>query len=523
MLPATPPPARRPPGVESGGVRRSTAIVAGLALFLVVIGLISGGLSGGLIMAATFALFTGLYTLLTNRPSWARLAGRKAGAITAGAAVVALLVGGSVAPAQDSVPTAVAEATGQAGPTSEPSDTSSFLTPPVTPSAKPTPSPSATPSPTTPPTSSPSTTPNPTASDVAPVDSDAVADVTGTPRAPSDQPAANTTALALLETLAIKGRAPKTGYDREQFGQAWADVDRNGCDTRNDMLNRDLTDIVHTNSVPCKVQSGTLSDPYTATMIAFQRGQSTSSEVQIDHVVALSDAWQKGAQQLTFDQRVAFANDPLNLQSTDGPTNQQKGAGDAATWLPPNKGYRCEYVARQVSVKATYALWVTQAERDAMARILSDCDGILAPTDQMAPSVPQPAVPVEAEAPAPVTGQFAHCEEAAAAGLSNIPAGSPAYSPNMDGDGDGVACEVNAPEPAPPAVVLASVAPAPAPVAPAPVAPEPVAPAPIAPAPAAPYYQNCDAVRAAGAAPIRPGDPGFQPKFDGNDDGVGCE
>ncbi len=108
-------------------------------------------------------------------------------------------------------------------------------------------------------------------------------------------------------------------------------------------------------------------------------------------MVALSDAWQKGAQQLTFDQRVAFANDPLNLQSTDGPTNQQKGAGDAATWLPPNTSYRCEYVARQVSVKATYTLWVTQAEHDAMVRILSDCNGILAPTNQVGPSVTQPA------------------------------------------------------------------------------------------------------------------------------------
>ncbi len=507
-------------------MRRSTAIVAGLALFLVVIGLISGGLSGGLIMAATFALFTGLYTLLTNRPSWARLGGRRAGAITAGAAVVVMLAGGAIAPVSESVPTAVAEqaseqATGQ---TTEPAEASSA---PSTSAPTATAEPSATP--TSKPTPKATPTVSPTPSDVAPLDADAVVGAAGEPEAPSDQPAANTTALALLETLAIKGRAPKTGYDREQFGQAWADVDRNGCDTRNDILNRDLTDIVHTNSVPCKVQSGTLSDPYTATMIAFQRGQSTSSEVQIDHVVALSDAWQKGAQQLTFDQRVAFANDPLNLQSTDGPTNQQKGAGDAATWLPPNKGYRCEYVARQVSVKATYALWVTQAERDAMARILSDCNGILAPTNQLAPSVTQPAQPVETEAPvvAPVTGQFASCEEAAAAGLSNIPAGSPAYSPDMDGDGDGVACEVSAPA-APPAVVPAPVAPAPAPVAPAPVppapvAPEPVAPAPIAPAPAAPYYQNCDAVRAAGAAPIRPGDPGFQPKFDGNDDGVGCE
>lgn len=451
-------------------MRLSTAILAGLALILVVIGLITGGLGGALMMAASFAFFTGLYTLLTNRPSWARLAGRGAGAITAGAAVVALLIGGAIAPASDTVPTAVAEQVTdqateeaeQAEPTDEPST--------IRPSATSTPSTTPTPSP----------TPSATSSDVAPLDPDTVPDASGTPRAPSNQPAFDTTALAVLETLPIKGRAPNTGYDREQFGQAWLDVDHNGCDTRNDMLNRDLTEIVHANSVPCKVQSGILDDPYTASTIAFLRGQATSTKVQIDHVVALSDAWQKGAQQLTFDQRVAFANDPLNLQSTDGPTNQQKGAGDAATWLPPNKGYRCEYVARQVSVKATYALWVTQAEHDAMARILSDCNGILAPTNQMAPSVAPPVAPAETEAPAPVVPE---------------PVAPPV-----------------APAPAP-------VVPAPAPVAPAPA---PVAPAPVAPAPA-PYYQNCDAVRAAGAAPIAAGSPGFQPKFDRDNDGWGCD
>ncbi|WP_435868722.1 GmrSD restriction endonuclease domain-containing protein [Arthrobacter burdickii] len=433
-------------------------------------------------MAATFALFTGLYTLLTNRPSWARLAGRKAGAITAGAAVVALLIGGAIAPASGTVPTAVAEqATEIAEPSSEQSTGTPTVTAEPTASAKPTQSATPTPSP----------KPTATTSDAAPLDSAAVTEVSGTPRAPSDQPAANTAALAVLETLPIKGRAPKTGYDREQFGQAWADVDHNGCDTRNDILNRDLTDIVHTNSVPCKAQSGVLDDPYTGTVIPFLRGQATSSDVQIDHVVALSDAWQKGAQQLTFDQRVAFANDPLNLQSTDGPTNQQKSDGDAATWLPSNKGYRCEYVARQVSVKATYALWVTQAEHDAMAGILSNCNGILAPTNQMAPSVTQPPAPVETEAPAPVVPE---------------PVAPPVVEP--------------APV-APPVVEPAPVAPAP--VVPAPVAPAPVAPAPVAPAPAAPYYANCSEVRAAGAAPIAAGSPGFQPKFDRDGDGIGCD
>ncbi|CAI3804976.1 HNH endonuclease family protein [Pseudarthrobacter sp. MM222] len=194
--------------------------------------------------------------------------------------------------------------------------------------------------------------------------------------APHSQPASGSKALGVLATLPVKGRAPKTGYSRDQFGQAWADVDRNGCDTRNDMLRRDLTSLaVKPGTRDCVVLSGFLNDPYTAAAINFQRGSSTSTAVQIDHVVALSDAWQKGAQQLSPAQRTAFANDPLNLLAVDGPANQQKSDGDAATWLPPNRSFRCEYVARQISVKSSYSLWVTQAEHDAMARVLGDCPG----------------------------------------------------------------------------------------------------------------------------------------------------
>nr|WP_142062839.1 DUF1524 domain-containing protein [Pseudarthrobacter sp. B4EP4b] len=281
-------------------------------------------------------------------------------------------------------------------------------------------------------------------------------------------PAFTTKAIDLLATLPIKGRAPKTGYDRALFGQAWADVDRNGCDTRNDILRRDLTDVTYTNSVPCKVQTGTLADPYTGASISFLRGSGTSTAVQIDHVVALSDAWQKGAQQLTAEQRTAFANDPLNLQATDGPTNQKKGDGDAATWLPPNKAFRCEYVARQITVKATYSLWVTQAEHDAMANILAACTGQLAPTEQQAVAAPAPpasAPPVSAAEPAPVVA-------------------------------------------------------APAPVA---VVPAPAAPAAVVPAPAAVFYANCAAAKASGAAPILTGQPGYRAGLDRDLDGVACE
>ncbi|MFJ6028808.1 DUF1524 domain-containing protein [Pseudarthrobacter sp. NPDC092424] len=290
----------------------------------------------------------------------------------------------------------------------------------------------------------------------APLDPPTAAAVAGA-RAPKPQPAFAAKALGLLATLPVKGRAPKTGYDRAQFGQAWADVDRNGCDTRNDMLRRDLTAIRYANSVPCKVKSGVLADPYTGTSISFLRGAGTSSKVQIDHVVALSDAWQKGAQMLTLQQRTAFANDPLNLQATDGRTNQQKGDGDAATWLPPNKGFRCQYVARQISVKATYSLWVTQAEHDAMARVLGSCAGQSAPAKSKSPGAvaPPPAAPAPAPvapapvapapvapaAPAPVAVYYPNCSAARAAGAAPLYAGMAGYRAGLDRDRDGVACE----------------------------------------------------------------------------------
>ena len=191
-------------------------------------------------------------------------------------------------------------------------------------------------------------------------------------------PATDSSDLAstALGKLPIKGRAPKTGYSRNQFGGDWASS--SGCDTREHILARDLTQIKLRSTTDCTVLSGLLNDPYTGKSIQFIRGPDTSGAVQIDHVVAIGDAWQKGAQQLSFTERVQLYNDPLELLAVDGPTNEQKGDGDAATWLPPNKSYRCRYVARQIAVKVKYDLWVTQAEHDAMQRILDSC-----PTQQL--------------------------------------------------------------------------------------------------------------------------------------------
>lgn len=202
---------------------------------------------------------------------------------------------------------------------------------------------------------------------------------------PEDNPSTDSspgegdTAIEQLATLPISARVSRDGYNREeQFGSAWIDVDANGCDTRNDILRRDLDDTVIDSR--CRVLTGVLTEPITGDTIFFERGQDTSALVQIDHIVSLSNAWQTGAQDLTRDQRVAFANDPLNLMAISGRLNQQKGDSDAASWLPPRSEFWCEYVARQIGVKAHYSLWVTQVEHDQMRRVLESCPGFPALT-----------------------------------------------------------------------------------------------------------------------------------------------
>ena len=184
---------------------------------------------------------------------------------------------------------------------------------------------------------------------------------------------ASSPALAALATIPIKGRAPKTGYDRDLFASEW-DYSF-GCDMRNKILRRDFIQFEFRSDSTCVIATGVLLDPYTGQTINFVRGVGTSNEVQIDHVVAVSDAWQKGAQQLSSDQRYAFYNDPLNLLAVSGSANAQKSDSDAASWLPANKGFRCAFVARQIAVKLSYNLWVTQAEHDSISRVLQTCPG----------------------------------------------------------------------------------------------------------------------------------------------------
>jgi len=335
--------------VESPSSHTGRAIgVLGIAVWLLIFA-VAGGLPGVLIALGLAAIVLGTVALIRGRVSWAWLPNRRVAGVAFGAGLVLVMVGGLLAPSE-AAPQSMAP--------------SNALPDAVTPT-----SPTAV-----------TTTPTPTE----------VASPAATPTAPPSPTLEPGTALAVAAALVVKGRAPKTGYQRADFGPAWTDDalvpdGHNGCDTRNDILRRDLDPVsVRSGTNGCLVLSGTLADPYTGTQIAFTRGLGTSTTVQIDHVVALGDSWQKGAQSWSQDERTAFANDPLNLLAVKGSVNESKGDGDTATWLPPNKAIRCTYVARQVSVKAKYALWTTSAERVAMERVLSRCPGQLLITAEQA-------------------------------------------------------------------------------------------------------------------------------------------
>lgn len=350
------------------------AIPAGVGSFLMYVALIAGG--------------TAVYTLITKRRGWARLPqSRPIAAAIAGGALVLLITGTSLYSAAHPEPPALA------GSTIQPAAT--------TPTPTPTPTPTAT---------------------GEPLDPDTVVAADGGPAvAIADTSSTAKTAFEVLSTIPVKGKAPQTGYTRTgQFGAAWLDVDHNGCDTRNDILSRDLTGVVRQG--PCRVLSGALDDKYTGTSMDFVRGDTTSALVQIDHIVSLPNAWATGAQQLTPAQRISLANDPLNLIAVDAKATEKKAAGDAATWLPRNTAFRCEYVARQISVKATYGLWVTSAEHAAMTAVLAECSGQMAQSSTFTPPAPTPTPEPAAPAPAPAPAQPAPAAPAPPAPAPPAPA-----------------------------------------------------------------------------------------------------
>lgn len=190
--------------------------------------------------------------------------------------------------------------------------------------------------------------------------------------APAGPPGASVRAAErLLESIAVKGRAPMTGYSRDEFGDGWASV--RGCDMRNRILRRDLVDVTLKEPKACLVLAGTLHDPYTGQVIQFRRGADTSHAVAVDHLYPLALAWQQGAQGWSVERREKFANDPGNLRAVDGPTNQSKGASGPGSWLPPNKSYRCQYVADFVEVTARWDLSMNPGDFQMSRRVLDQC------------------------------------------------------------------------------------------------------------------------------------------------------
>lgn len=184
-------------------------------------------------------------------------------------------------------------------------------------------------------------------------------------------------ARAQLAGLPVKGWDRHTDYARYHFGEAWSDdvnveFGHNGCNTRDDILRRDLAQLT-VRPGTCYAATGVLHDPYTGVEIPFTRGPDTSGTVQIDHVVSLSDAWYKGARTWDPQRRKDFANDPRNLVAVAAKPNFDKAFRDAASWLPSNVAYRCDFVARQVEVKTAYQLWVSEKEKHAMAAVLNNC------------------------------------------------------------------------------------------------------------------------------------------------------
>jgi hypothetical protein len=175
-------------------------------------------------------------------------------------------------------------------------------------------------------------------------------------------------------------RIHRYDYHRSAYGDAWDDDNdapggHNGCDTRDDILNRDLVDktFVSIKRCPDAVATGTLHDPYTNTTIVFARGAKVGEAVQIDHIVPLAYAWDMGAYGWTVPERMRFANDPANLLAVQGQANQDKGDSPPALWMPPNAAFDCQYAMQFVAVLRGYQLPVEQASAGALRQAAATC------------------------------------------------------------------------------------------------------------------------------------------------------
>lgn len=322
---------------------------------VVLLGAATGGFSGAAMFFGLYSAVVGIIALARGRVGWARLGTRAAGGAACGIAFVAVIASALTAPST--------AATGD--------PKAAGVAPAAGPSRTPTPTPTT-------------SRPTPVETTVSLVEQ-AIAG------------AGPETTLAVLGVIPVKAQAALDGYDRSAFGEAWTDTDRNGCDQRNDILRRDLVDkTLKAGTNGCAVVKGTLRDPYTGTSITFNRTSSTTSAIQIDHVVSLGNAWASGASEWTAAKRAAFANDPLNLLAVSATANQSKQSDDAAAWLPPDERYRCAYVSRQLAVKKKYGAWITAGERTAMAEVLMACPAARLPVARV---IPLGGAPVDSPPP----------------------------------------------------------------------------------------------------------------------------
>lgn len=185
----------------------------------------------------------------------------------------------------------------------------------------------------------------------------------------------------VLEGIAVlPRRTHRYDYRRSAFGDSWDDNNdapggHNGCDTRNDILDRDLVDktYVSIRRCPDAVATGVLHDPYTSTDVAFQRGARVGASVQIDHIVPLSYAWDMGAYDWPDQQRLRFANDPANLIAVQGHANQDKRDSPPADWMPPNTAFACQYAIQFIAVLRGYSLPVDQASTGVLRQAAATC------------------------------------------------------------------------------------------------------------------------------------------------------
>lgn len=198
--------------------------------------------------------------------------------------------------------------------------------------------------------------------------------------AQADVPIVAPGADVLAGVAVVPARTRGHDYRRDAFGESWTDDNSapggyNGCDTRNDILERDLVDktYVSIKRCPTAVATGTLHDPYTNAVVALVRGAKTGAAVQIEHIVPLAYAWDMGARNWTDALRVRFANDPANLLAVEGEANQDKGDQEPAHWLPPNGAFHCQYAMQFIEVMRGYGLPVDAPSAGALRQAAETC------------------------------------------------------------------------------------------------------------------------------------------------------